>query len=49
MTLLSIIALVLILANLVWGAQTRFNGGWPFWVNFVGAILLALIQFTALL
>lgn len=49
MELLGIIIAILVIANVVWGIQVNFRGGWPFWVNFVGSIVLALIVFTSLL
>lgn len=49
MTLMGLIIAILVIANVVWGFQTNFRGGWTFWANFVGSILLALIVFTSLL
>lgn len=49
MTILGIIALVLLIVNAVWGFQTGFKGGWTFWFNFIGSILLVLMAFTTIL
>ena len=49
MDLVAVLIVILVLANLVWGFQTGFKGGWPFWVNFIGSVLLALVTFTAIL
>ena len=48
MDFLAIVVLVLVIANIIWGFQTHFKGGWPFWVNLIGSVILAVATFTTI-
>lgn len=46
MTLLSIVVIVLLIANIGWVLSSKGPRDWPMWVNLIGSSLLTLITFT---